>query len=67
MDAGHLYFNMGNHCHAMREMTLTAWLKTVCRETESTPCSVGIGTRYGLDGPGDRILVRGEIFRTRPD
>ena len=29
--------------------------------------SVGIATRYGLDGPGDRILVRGEILRTRPD
>ena len=29
--------------------------------------SVGIATRYRLDGPGDRIPVGGEIFRTRPD
>ena len=29
--------------------------------------SVGIGTRYGLDGPGIESLVGGEIFRTRPD
>ena len=28
--------------------------------------SVGIATRYGLDGPGNRIPVGGEIFRTRP-
>jgi len=29
--------------------------------------SVGMATRYGLDGPGDRIPVSVEIFRTRPD
>ena len=29
--------------------------------------SVGVATRYGLDGPGDRIPVGGEIFRNRPD
>ena len=29
--------------------------------------SAGIATRYGLDGPGDRIPVGGEIFHTRPD
>jgi hypothetical protein len=32
--------------------------------------SVGIATRYGLDGPGienKKILVGGEIFCTRPD
>jgi len=28
---------------------------------------VGIATDYGLDGPGDRIPVGGEIFRTCPD
>jgi hypothetical protein len=28
--------------------------------------SVGIETRYGLDGPGSN-LGGGEIFRTRPD
>ena len=28
--------------------------------------SVGIATRYGLDGPGSN-LGRGEIFRNRPD
>ena len=29
--------------------------------------SVGIVTSYGLEGPGDRIPVAGEIFRTCPD
>jgi hypothetical protein len=29
--------------------------------------SVGIATRYGLDGPGIEFRWRGEIFRTRPD
>ena len=29
--------------------------------------SVGIATRYGLDGPGIESRLRGEIFRTRPD
>ena len=29
--------------------------------------SVGIATRYGLDGPGIESRWRGEIFRTRPD
>ena len=28
---------------------------------------VGITTRYGLGGPGDRIPVEGKIFRTRTD
>ena len=28
--------------------------------------SVGIATSYGLDGPGDRIQVGAEIFRTCP-
>ena len=28
---------------------------------------VGIAAGYGLDGPGDRIPVEGEIFRTCPD
>ena len=28
---------------------------------------VGIATLYGLDGPGDRNPVGGEIFRTCPD
>jgi hypothetical protein len=28
---------------------------------------VGIATDYGLDGPGDRIPVGGEIFRNCPD
>ena len=29
--------------------------------------SVGIATRYGLDGPGIDSRWGGEIFRTRPD
>ena len=29
--------------------------------------SVGIATRYGLDGPGIEFRLGGEIFRTRPD
>ena len=29
--------------------------------------SVGIGTRYRLDGPGIKSRLGGEIFRTRPD
>ena len=29
-------------------------------------CSVGIATRYGLDGAGIEY-PRGDIFRTRPD
>ena len=29
--------------------------------------SVGIATRYGLDGPGIESRWGGEIFRTRPD
>ena len=29
--------------------------------------SVGIATRYGLDGPGIESRWWGEIFRTRPD
>ena len=29
--------------------------------------SVGIATRYGLDGPGDRIPVGARFFRPRPD
>ena len=29
--------------------------------------SVGIATRYGLDGPGIESRWAGEIFRTRPD
>ena len=29
--------------------------------------SVGIATRYGLDGPGIESWCGGEIFRTRPD
>ena len=29
--------------------------------------SVGIATRYGLDGPGDQIPLGGEIFRTHLD
>jgi hypothetical protein len=29
--------------------------------------SVGIATRYGLDGPGIESRGGGEIFRTRPD
>ena len=29
--------------------------------------SVGIATRYGLDGPGFEGPGGGEIFRTRPD
>jgi len=33
----------------------------VCRDS-----SVGIGTRYGLDGPGSK-QGGGEIFRTPPD
>ena len=30
-------------------------------------CSVGIATRYGLDGLGIESRCGGEIFRTRPD
>jgi len=41
--------------------TWTSWY------TSGRDSSVGTATRYGLDGPRDRILVRGEIFRTRPD
>ena len=29
--------------------------------------SVGIATRYGLDGPGIEFRCGGEIFRARPD
>ena len=29
--------------------------------------SVGIATRYGLDGPGIESRLGAEIFRTRPD
>ena len=29
--------------------------------------SVGIATRYGLEGPGIESRWGGEIFRTRPD
>jgi len=29
--------------------------------------SVGMATRYGLDGPGIENPGRGEIFRARPD
>jgi len=29
--------------------------------------SVGIATRYGLDGPGIESRWGGEIFRTRPE
>ena len=29
--------------------------------------SVGIATRYGMDGPGIRSRCGGEIFRIRPD
>ena len=31
------------------------------------PSSVGIATRYGLDGPGIESQWEGEIFHTRPD
>jgi hypothetical protein len=33
----------------------------------SRDSSVGIATRYGLNGPGIESRWRGEIFRTRPD
>ena len=29
--------------------------------------SVGIATRYGLNGPGIESRLKGEIFRTGPD
>ena len=29
--------------------------------------SVGVATRYGLNGPGMESRLRGDIFRTRPD
>ena len=36
-------------------------------ETRDRDSSVGIATRYGLDGPGIESRRGGEIFRTRPD
>ena len=52
-------------------------LSSDCVERESTlpstvfnwgrDSSVGITTRYGLDGPWIESLWGGEIFRTRPD
>jgi hypothetical protein len=39
----------------------------VCVEGGGRDSSVGIATRYGLDGPGIESRWVGEIFRTRPD
>ena len=39
----------------------------VYSETGGWDSSVGIATRYGVDGPGIESRWEGEIFRTRPD
>ena len=43
---------------------IASWYRTSAASRDS---SVGIATRYGLDGQGIESWWGGEIFRTRPD
>ena len=58
-----------SHDLVRRDILTKAWqsAKTTHVTENSRDSSVGIATRYGLNGPGDRIPVGGELFRTRPD
>jgi hypothetical protein len=49
---------------------IVLWFVVICPvylRMRGPGSSVGIATGYGLDGPGDRIPVGSEIFRTCPD
>jgi hypothetical protein len=57
----------GNHVVIGKAMILCNYLHLFSCLAVERDRSVGIATRYGLDGPGDRNPSAGKVFRTLPD
>ena len=47
-------------------LTTMTQIRSLPASSKGRDSSVGIATRYGLDGPGIESRGGGEIFRTRP-
>jgi len=56
------FFSRVSPCAIIFQLDFT--IPAFARGWDSSVC---IATRYGMYGPGDRIPVGGEIFRTRPE